>query len=192
MNIVRFEESYFAVPQELRMNWAVEKDLFDIHIIKADNLESLFQKIGNIKITYKIKIRLILLSLHLNYYFYKIPEIIKNKGFKYLIKRSLFILKQLVFELFRSTVNKFTKFSFKTKEKNKNFIKDEIKSNQDDKKEVFIKDLNNYKIYKMEGVYYGFSKGEKINFDEIDYMMNDNVIKDYSIDAVEAKILELR
>ena len=130
--------------------------------------------------------------MHLNYYFYKIPEIIKNKGFKYLIKRSLFILKQLVFELFRSTVNKFTKFSFKTKEKNKNFIKDEIKSNQDDKKEVFIKDLNNYKIYKMEGVYYGFSKGEKINFDEIDYMMNDNVIKDYSIDAVEAKILELR
>ena len=60
MNIVRFEESYFAVPQELRMNWAVEKDLFDIHIIKADNIESLFQKIGNIKITYKIKIRLIL------------------------------------------------------------------------------------------------------------------------------------
>ena len=44
----------------------------------------------------------------------------------------------------------------------------------------------------MEGMYYGFPNEVKVNFDEVDYMMNDNVIKDFSIDAVETKIIELR
>ena len=56
----------------------------------------------------------------------------------------------------------------------------------------FIKKIDNYKIYKMEGMYYGFPNEVKVNFDDVDYMMNDNVIKDFSIDAVETKIIELR
>ena len=52
--------------------------------------------------------------------------------------------------------------------------------------------LDEYKIYKMEGMYFAFSRGKKINFQEEDYLLNDDVIKDYSIDAVETKITELR
>ena len=60
------------------------------------------------------------------------------------------------------------------------------------KKETFIKNLDNYKIYKMEEVYFAFPADEKVNFDEVDYALNDQVIKDYSIDAVETKIIEAR
>ena len=83
------------------------------------------------------------------------------------------------------------KFSFKIFKDNKKYlqknkIEHNISSNQ------FIKKIDNYKIYKMEGMYYGFPNEEKVNFDEVDYMLNDNVIKDFSIDAVETKIIEQR
>ena len=42
----------------------------------------------------------------------------------------------------------------------------------------------------MEEVYFAFPADEKVNFDEVDYALNDQVIKDYSIDAAETKIIE--
>ena len=44
----------------------------------------------------------------------------------------------------------------------------------------------------MEEVYFAFLADQKVNFDEEDYALNDTVIKDYSIDAVETKIIESR
>ena len=48
-----------------------------------------------------------------------------------------------------------------------------------------------YKIYKIEEVYFAFPSDQKVNFYEEDYALNDNVIKDYSINAVETKIIEV-
>jgi len=54
-----------------------------------------------------------------------------------------------------------------------------------------LKNLYKYKIYKIEEVYFAFPSDQKVNFDVEDYALNDNVIKDYSIDAVETKIIEV-
>ena len=52
--------------------------------------------------------------------------------------------------------------------------------------------MDDYKIYKMEEVYFAFPADQKVNFENVDYALDDNVIKDYSIDAVETKIIEAR
>ena len=61
-----------------------------------------------------------------------------------------------------------------------------------EKREFFVKRLDEYKIYKMEGMYLAFLRDKKINFQEEDYFLDDDVIKDYSLDAVETKIIEAR
>ena len=143
------------------------------------------------KKTDKLSIKLIVLSTQLNYLFFKIPEIIKTKGFKYFIQRSSFIIKQVIFKLLGKASSFFKNQNQELKNKNitKPTQEKNIKSGLNG--EIFIRNLKNYKIYKMENMYFAFPSGEKINFKEKDYALNDSIIKDYSVDAVETKIIEI-
>ncbi len=212
MNIVRYQEMYYAIPQGLRMNWVKETDLLDVHIRKSSDLDTLFKKIGQNKKTYKIKIKLQVILIQLNWLMWKIPDVIKNKGMKYFLVRSLFLINQRLEKMFRKLGDKikkpkirikmFRNFVDKIKKPKINIeklsIHSEVKNNmktelqaKPNRKEIFVKNLDNYKIYQMEEVYFAFPADHKVDFEKEDYALDDNVIKDYSIDAVETKIIEL-
>ena len=63
------------------------------------------------------------------------------------------------------------KINIKLDKKNNTKIKlDETR----DKKEIFIRNIDNYKIYKMEEVYFAFPADQNVNFDEEDYALNED------------------
>ena len=196
MNIIRFKEMYYAVPQGLRMNWLNQSDLLDQHIIKSSNLDDLFKQLGETRKTYKIKTKLKFYLIQLNWLTWKIPDVIRNKGIQYFFKRSSFIIIQQIVKVFRSLAKNISHFKINYKKNNikidkKNNTKIELRKKQDNK-EIFVKTMDDYKIYKMEKVFFAFPRDQKVNFDEVDYALDDKVIKDYSIDAVETKIIEAR
>ncbi len=200
LNIVKYNYYYYALPIGLRINWMEEEDLKDVHIVRSKNLNDLFNKIGNQKSKDKLKTIIHVKLITLNNIIWRAVRMIKTQGTLYFIKKASSKILQYTKFLTRRFYNEVLsvlkkiiskKFSFKIFKDNKKYlqknkIEHNISSNQ------FIKKIDNYKIYKMEGMYYGFPNEEKVNFDEVDYMLNDNVIKDFSIDAVETKIIEQR
>ena len=58
MNIVRYNEMYYAIPQGLRMNWLQKSDLLDQHIKKSLNLDDLFKQLGKAGKNYKLSTKL--------------------------------------------------------------------------------------------------------------------------------------
>jgi len=200
LNVVRYNFFYYALPIGLRINWMEEEDLKDVHVVRSKNLNDLFDQIGNQKTKDKLITIIRVKLITLNNIIWRASKMIATQGLIYFIKKaSSKIVQHVKFQSRRlnnsilNTLNKIIrkKFIFKLVKNNKNDLQKNkaenvIPTNQ------FIKKIDNYKIYKMEGMYYGFPNKEKVNFDEVDYMMNDNVIKDFSIDAVETKIIELR
>ena len=191
LNIVRYNEIYYAIPQGLRMNWVKEEDLKDVHILKSKNLNELFKLIEyDINNINKYKSYINLIFININYFIWRAANVINNRGMTYFVKRLIFLINLKLINKKKIITNKIKNFMVhkRKKVKNTHVISEDLYSNIN--KENFIKKLYDYKIYKFEDTYYGFPKAKKINFNKEDYYLDDSILKDKSIDAVETQIIE--
>lgn len=193
LNIVRYEETYFALPQGLRLNWVKNEDLKDVHILKSKNLNDLFKLVegGGEKSINKFKSYANLFLININYFLWRIVNVIHTRGIKYFLIRSLFLLKQKTLYSLRNITER-AKLLFKKRVSSDTKVVEIEKDFTNQNESNFIKKLYNYKIYKYDDTFYGFPKSKKANFEEEDYYLDDAILKDKSIDAVETQIIELQ
>ena len=79
MNIVRYNEMYYAIPQGLRMNWLQKSDLLDQHIKKSLNLDDLFKQLGKAGKNYKLSTKLKIYLITINWLILKYLKLLKIK-----------------------------------------------------------------------------------------------------------------